>query len=76
MAKIVVQVTDRILRKCHAPRLDADRCEKFRAIPGKQVETAARGCTIRVGSLTCLRRDGAEGHLGKPPKCYNCNSKL
>ena len=53
----------------------ADRCEKFRAIPGKQVQTAARGFTIRVGSLTCLRRDGAEGHLGKPAKCYNANCK-
>ena len=59
--KIVVQVFDRILNEV-VTRLDcdhADRCGKFRAIPGKELEAVVRVCIIHIGSITWLRKVGA-----------------
>ena len=54
-------------RICHASSVTVTMltdAEKFRAIPGEELEAVVRGGTVRFGSTTCLRRvDAGVGTL-------------
>ena len=73
-----MQVADRILKENVTVTVSMlTDAEKFCSIPGKELQVVVQGCTIRIGSVTWLRRVGAVCKTpDKAAECHNCKSLL